>query len=91
MVEQDGLEVAFECRFHEAPHVLIAAEPVREHHSALAMTSGLNIVALDHIHSITPDPSQGSVTSGRSRYLGQLRKAARHVLRRLAHHLPSDS
>ena len=48
VIEQDRAEVLLERRRHEPPHVLIAAEPVREHHGALAGPPRLHVVTHDH-------------------------------------------
>jgi hypothetical protein len=52
VVEQHHPVVGLERRGHEAPHVPVAAEPVREHHRAAALASGhANVVANQHVHA----------------------------------------
>ena len=45
MVEQDRAEVRLERRGHEAPHILVAAKPMREHHRFGATAGLLDIVS----------------------------------------------
>jgi hypothetical protein len=46
MIERHDSEILLECRRDEAPHVLIAAETMREEHGAVAAPTHLHIVAL---------------------------------------------
>ena len=48
MVEQHDLEVPFELRRHEPPHVLIAAEAVGEDHGSVAGATDVHVVPFDY-------------------------------------------
>jgi hypothetical protein len=48
VIEEDGFELSFECRSHEAPHILIATETVRENHSAVSGSTDPHVVALQN-------------------------------------------
>ena len=50
VIEQHDLEVAFECRRHEAPHVLVTAEAMRENHGALALSAHMDVVSCQDVH-----------------------------------------
>jgi hypothetical protein len=49
VVEEHDLVVVLERRRHEAPHVLVAAESVREQHGLLAASRDLHVVAANHV------------------------------------------
>jgi hypothetical protein len=48
MVKEHDLEVPFELRRHEPPHVLIAAEAVSENHGPASGTTNVHIVSFNH-------------------------------------------
>ena len=50
MIEQDRPETAFERRRHVAPHVLVAAEAMREHHGPFAMSRDVDVVTCASRH-----------------------------------------
>jgi hypothetical protein len=47
VIEQHHLVVAFERRRDESPHVLVAAETVREHHGSRTSPSDHDVVPLE--------------------------------------------
>jgi hypothetical protein len=49
VIEQDDAVGLLEGRDDEAPHVLIAAEPVREYHRLFTAAANLNVIALADI------------------------------------------
>jgi hypothetical protein len=52
MVEQDDAVVILEGWRHEAPHVLIAAEPMSEdRRPALRVAADLDVVAAQYVHA----------------------------------------
>src|SRR3982075_135599 len=48
MVEEHDLEVPFELRRHEPPHVLVAAEAVGENHGSVPGAANVHIVPFDY-------------------------------------------
>ncbi len=54
VVEQHHAEAILEVRRHEAPHVMVAAEPMREHHGAVAPAADLHIVTPQNFHLHPP-------------------------------------
>jgi hypothetical protein len=48
MIEQHDPEFVLEGGRDEAPHVLIAAEAMREDHGALAVAANLHVIALKY-------------------------------------------
>jgi len=54
VVEKHNLEVIFELGRHETPHVLIAAEAVRENHSPVAASTHVDIVSCQDVQLPNP-------------------------------------
>src|SRR5215217_5677252 len=53
MIEKNDAEVRFEGASHRGPHVLIAAEAVREHHGARARARDVHVIAAEyHVHCL---------------------------------------
>jgi hypothetical protein len=48
VIENDRHVVFFELRSHEPPHVLVAAEPVREDHGPVAAAPNMHVVSLEN-------------------------------------------
>ena len=54
VVEKHHLEVVFELRRHEAPHVLIAAEAVREDHRPVTASTHVDVVSRQDVQWFHP-------------------------------------
>ena len=54
VIEKDRDEVLFERWRHEPPHVLVAAEPVREDHGPVAGAANMHVVSFHHARHHMP-------------------------------------
>src|ERR1700760_3057741 len=51
VVEQHDLEIVLKLRRHEAPHVLVAAETMGEHHAPPASSAHVHVVPGQYVHA----------------------------------------
>src|ERR1700712_11928 len=63
MIEQNRPEAVFEYRCHVAPHILIAAKAVCEHHRAPARSRDMDIIACASCHRAPGTALFGSLIS----------------------------
>ena len=87
MIEKNDAEIRFEGASYRIPHVLIAAEAVREHHGARARARDVHVIAAEHhVHlPSTGVPGQPSGQSSRvGRFIGSRIGESHHRLSKLS-------
>jgi hypothetical protein len=78
MIEQDNAKLVLEVAGDVAPHILVAAETVREHYRALTGPEDLHIISLDYHPSALPQECRPAY-SLRQRQMPDARWSARHT------------